>query len=119
MTWALIQGEAWGGPTPAPQITGITLFEVFPGDTVTVTGTGFTPENQVKLVPGDVVVATVSTTDTTSVTFDIPLGLPNTKHQLFISGPGGASNQVELFIKRNVSFTDPSGGATSLIGAFN
>ena len=102
MTWAVTPGGPHGGPSPVPQVDDIVSHRLYPGDTLVLTGTGFTPGTQVVLNPGGKVIGVSSPLSTTSITLTLPFGLPNVKHQVTVSN-GNQSNSVELFVLRDVT----------------
>lgn len=109
MTWAVTPGQPHGGPLPLPSIDALDTQHFYAGDTVTITGNGFTPNSQILLQPQNRVIGFTNPTTTTTVDVMLPYDLPNRKHTLSIYN-GNLSNEVDLFIVRDVSIM-----ATSLV----
>jgi len=119
MTWAQILGGPHGGPLPTPVVDDLAVQTVQSGQTITITGTGFTPGSQIILEPGGIVIGEVSPVDPTTVEVTIPYGLPNVKHKLYISN-GNDSNSIDLFVTRTVFIASAPGTiAAASIGEMN
>ncbi len=119
MTWYVELGGPHGGPLPTPEITSLSEDRVFSGDTIVISGSGFTPGTTVTLNPGSLLVAISTPTVTDEITVVLPTNLPNIKHTITLSN-GNKSIPVDLFILRDVTFTNTTSNPVDvLIGELN
>jgi hypothetical protein len=119
MTWYVELGGPHGGPLPTPVVTSLSVDRLFPGDTVVISGSGFTPGTTVTLNPGNIIVGVSMPTVTDEITVTLPFNLPNIKHTLTVSN-GNEATPVDLFIVRDVTFTNASAQEVDvLIGELN
>lgn len=114
MTWFVELGGPHGGPLPTPQVTSLSSDRLFPGDTLVISGSGFTPGTTVTLNPGNILLGLSMPTVTDEITVALPTNLPNLKHTVTVSN-GNVANIVDLFIVRDIIFTNPLGQPLDVI----
>jgi len=81
-----------------------------PGDSVTLTGNGFSNNKKLTVTVGGVAVPENMQTQTNgnvNITFRVPKGSPEGKQTLVVTDEGGATDQVDFTVKKKTLSTTP------------
>jgi hypothetical protein len=120
VTWAIIPGTQHGGLPPQISVDPLTIYRGYEGDSITITGSGFTPGTQVILNPGNILAGTSMPTVTDEITFTIPVGIPNVMYSVSVNNGGSTATSTNLFVVKDITFTTSTGQAIDvLIGVLN